>query len=66
MKKWILLLLALVLVINFAVMGMGCKPKAPEKPAAKEEVKPAEAPAPPAPAATPAPAPAAPAATPKK
>jgi hypothetical protein len=64
MKKWILLLLALVLVINFAVMGMGCKPKAPEKPAAKEEVKPAEAPAPPAPAATPAPAP--PAAPPKK
>jgi hypothetical protein len=61
-KKWILLLLALVLVINFAVMGMGCKPKAPEKPAAKEEVKPAEAPAPPA--ATPAPA--APAEAPKK
>ena len=62
MKKWILLLLALVLVINFAVMGMGCKRKAPEKPAAKEEVKPAEAPAPPA--ATPAPA--APAEAPKK
>ncbi|HJX60843.1 MAG TPA: hypothetical protein VJ462_06100 [Thermodesulfobacteriota bacterium] len=49
MKKWILLLLALVLVINLAAMGMACKPKAPEKPAAKEEVKPAEAPAPAAP-----------------
>jgi hypothetical protein len=54
-------------VINLAVMGMACKPKAPEKPAAKEEMKPAEAPAPPAPAAPAAtPAPAAPAATPKK
>ena len=70
MKKWILLLLALVFVINFAAMGMACKAQAPEKPAAQEEVKPAEAPAPAAPAATPAPAPApapaAPAATPKK
>jgi len=56
MKKWILLLLALVLVINLAAMGMACKPKAPEKPAAKVEAKPAEAPAPAAPAATPAPA----------
>jgi hypothetical protein len=64
MKKWIFLLLALVLVINLAAMGMACKPKAPEKPAVKEEVKPAEAPAPPAPAATPAPP--APAAPPKK
>jgi hypothetical protein len=43
-------------VINLAAMGVGCKAKAPEKPAAKEEAKPAEAPAPPAPAATPAPA----------
>ena len=56
MKKWIFLLLALVLVINFAVMGVGCKAKAPETPPAKEEAKPAEAPAPPAPEATPAPA----------
>jgi hypothetical protein len=64
MKKWVLLLLALALLVNLAAMGMACKPKAPEKPAAKEEVKPAEAPAPAAPAATPAPAP--PAETPKK
>ena len=64
MKKWVFLFLALVLVINLASMGIGCKPKAPEKPAVKEEAKPAEAPAPPAPAATPA-APA-PAVTPKK
>ena len=56
MKKWIFLLLALVFVINLAAMGVGCKAKAPEKPAVKEEAKPAEAPAPPAPAATPAPA----------
>jgi hypothetical protein len=62
MKKWIFLLLALVLVINLAAMGTACKPKAPEKPAA--EMKPAEAPAPAAPAATPAPP--APEATPKK
>ena len=62
MKKWIFLLLALVLVINLASMAIGCKPKAPEKPAEKpaakaEEAKPAEAPAPPAAPATPAPAP---------
>jgi hypothetical protein len=49
----------MVLVINIAAMGIGCKakeaPKAPEK--AME--KPAEAPAPPAPATTaPAPTPA--------
>jgi hypothetical protein len=56
----------MVLVINLALVGIGCKAKAPEKPAVKEEVKPAEAPAPPAPAATPAPAPAKPEATPKK
>ncbi|MEI9477141.1 MAG: hypothetical protein WCO26_11255 [Deltaproteobacteria bacterium] len=61
MKKWILLFLAMVLLINVVSMGIGCKAKAPEKP--KEEVKPAEALAPPAPAATPAPAPAAPEAT---
>ena len=64
MKKWILLSLALVLVVNLAAMGMACKPKAPEKPAAEEEAKPAEAPAPAAPATTPAPAP--PAEAPKK
>jgi hypothetical protein len=61
MKKWIFLLLAMVLVINLVSFGIGCKSKAPEKPAVKEEAKPAEAPAPAAPAATPAPA--APAAT---
>jgi hypothetical protein len=64
MKKWIFLFLAMVLVINLASMAVGCKPKAPEKPAMKEEAKPAEAPAPPAPAATPAPP--APAEAPKK
>ncbi len=63
MKKWIFLLLALVLVVNFAFMAVGCKSKAPEKPAVKEEAKPPEAPAPAAPAGTAAPAPAAPAAT---
>jgi len=52
MKKWIFLLLALVMVINLAAMGVGCKSKAPEQPAVKtEEQKPAEAPAPAAPAA---------------
>jgi len=56
MKKLIFLLLALVLVISFATMGVGCKSKPPEQPAPKEEAKPPEAPAPPAPAATPAPA----------
>lgn len=63
MRKWIMLLLAMVLVINVVAMVVGCGSKAPEKP--KEAVKPAEAPTPaaPAPAATPAPAPAAPAAT---
>mgnify|MGYP005836930631 CR=1 FL=1 len=64
MKRWILLLLALVLLVNLAAMGTACKPKAPEKPAAKEEAKPAEAPAPAAPATTPAPP--APAEAPKK
>ena len=44
MKKWILLFFALVLVVNIAAVGIGCKAKAPEKPAVKEEVKPAEAP----------------------
>jgi hypothetical protein len=51
MKKWIFLFLAMVLVINIAAMGIGCKAKPPEAPKAKEEVKPPEAPAPPAPAA---------------
>jgi hypothetical protein len=57
MKKWILLFLAMVLVINIAAMGIGCKAKEAPKPAAKEEAKPPEA-APPAPATTAAPAPA--------
>ncbi len=52
MRKWIFLFLALVFVANLSLMGVGCKAKEPEKPAVKEEVKPAEAPAP----ATPAPA----------
>lgn len=43
MKKWILLFFALVLVVNIAAVGVGCKAKAPEKPAVKEEPKPAEA-----------------------
>jgi len=38
------LFLALVMVVNVAAMGIGCKAKAPEKPAVKEEPKPAEAP----------------------
>jgi hypothetical protein len=63
MKKWIFLFLAMVLVINIAAMGIGCKQKAPEKPKATEEAKPPEAPAPPAPAA---PAPEKPAEAPKK
>jgi len=62
MKKWILLLLAMVMVINVAFMAIGCGEKKVEKPAAKEEAKPPETPAPAAPATT-APAPAAPAAT---
>ena len=63
MRKWIMLVLAMVLVINLFALVVGCGSKAPEKP--KEAAKPAEAPAPaaPAPAATPAPAPAAPEAT---
>ena len=67
MRKWVYLLLAVALVVNVIAMGIGCKAKAPEKPAVKEEAKPAEAPAPPAPAATPAePAPEKPAEAPKK
>ena len=38
MKKWIFLFLAMVLVINIASMGIGCKAKEAPKPAAKEEV----------------------------
>ncbi len=53
MKKWIFLFLTLALVINLASMTIGCKAKAPEKPAVKEEAKPAEAPAPAAPAPAP-------------
>jgi uncharacterized protein (TIGR02246 family) len=50
MKKWLFLFLAMVFAINIASMGIGCKDKETPKPAAKEEVKPAEAPAPPVPA----------------
>ncbi len=64
MKKWIFLLLGLVLVANLVFAGIGCKGK-------EEPPKPAETPAPPAAAPTPAPAapegtpaPGAPAATP--
>jgi ketosteroid isomerase-like protein len=49
MKKCFFLFLALVLVINIASMEIGCKAKGAPKSAAKEEAKPAEAPAPPAP-----------------
>jgi len=49
MKKCIFLFLSLVLVINVASMGIGCKAKEAPKPAAKEEAKPAETPVPPAP-----------------
>jgi len=64
MKKWVFLLVALVLLVNLATMGVACKPKAPEKPAATEEAKPPEAPAPTEPAAKPEPP--APEAPPKK
>jgi hypothetical protein len=60
MRKWILLLLGLVMVANLTVMGLGCSKKEPEKPAVKEEAKPAEAPAPAAPAEETKPAPAEP------
>lgn len=69
MRKWIFLFVAMVLVINLAVIGIGCKAKEAPKPAAKEEAKPAEAKpaeAPAPPAAPPAPAPAPPAEAPKK
>ena len=54
MKKWVFFFLALILVVNFVTIGIGCKGKEEPKPAAKEEVKPPEAPAP---AQEPAPAP---------
>ncbi|MDO9124313.1 MAG: hypothetical protein Q7V12_07805 [Deltaproteobacteria bacterium] len=54
MKKWILLFFALVLVVNIVAVGIGCKAKAPEKPAVKEEPKPAEKPAEAPPAEKPA------------
>lgn len=69
MRKWVLLFFAMVLVVNLAAMGIGCKAKAPEKPAVKEEAKPAEAPAPEKPAEAPPaekPAEAKPAEAPKK
>ena len=64
MKKWIFLFVAMLMVINLAFVGIGCKGKEAPKPAPKAE-KPAEAPAPApaAPAGTAAPAPAAPEAT---
>jgi hypothetical protein len=49
MNKWFFLFLALVLVINIASMGIGCKAKEAPKAAAKEEAKPAEGPAQPTP-----------------
>ena len=49
MNKWFFLFLALVLVINIASMGIGCKAKEAPKAAAKEETKPAEGPAQPTP-----------------
>jgi len=71
MKKWIMILLAMVFVINLAAMTIGCgKKEEPKAPAKAEEAKPAEAkpadtaaPAAPAGTAAPAPAPAAPEAT---
>ncbi|MDO9349880.1 MAG: hypothetical protein Q7U55_01425 [Deltaproteobacteria bacterium] len=54
MKKWILLFFALVLVVNIVAVGIGCKAKTPEKPAVKEEPKPAEKPAEAPPAEKPA------------
>jgi len=44
LKGWVFLLLALVLGIHLATMGMACELKAAEKPAAMGEAKPAEAP----------------------
>jgi hypothetical protein len=49
MKKCIFLFLSLVLVINIASMGIGCKGKETPKAAAKEKAKPTETPALPAP-----------------
>jgi hypothetical protein len=40
-------------VIHLTEMGMACEAKAPEKPAAQEEVEPAEARSPPKPATVP-------------
>ena len=69
MRKWIFLLIALVLVVDLAAISIGCKAKEAPKPAA-EEVKPAEAPAPAAPETKPEEKPAAeqekPAEAPKK
>lgn len=42
MRKWILLFFAMVLVVNLAAIGIGCKAKEPEKPAVQEAPKPAE------------------------
>jgi hypothetical protein len=46
MKKWIYLVLALVLMTNLTAMEIGCKAKEPEKPAVKEEQKSPETPTP--------------------
>ena len=45
MRRWMLLLIAMVFAFNLVTIGIGCKGKEPPKPAATEEVKPAEAPA---------------------
>ncbi len=70
MRKWILIFFAMVLVVNLAAMGIGCKAKEPEKPAVQEAPKPAEeakpAEAPPAEKPAEKPAEAKPAEAPKK
>ena len=45
MRRWIFLFIAMVLVCNLLALSIGCKGKEAPKPAANEEVKPAEAPA---------------------
>ncbi|HXX34099.1 MAG TPA: hypothetical protein VEM15_06455 [Thermodesulfobacteriota bacterium] len=63
MRKWIFLFIAVAMLINLAIVGMGCskKPEPPKQETPKVETP---APAPAAPAGTaPAPAPAAPEAT---
>lgn len=63
MRKWVYLFIAMVMLVNLAIMGIGCSKKETPPPEPKTE-KPAETPAPAAPAGTvPSPAPAAPGAT---